>query len=322
MSTISLIGLATTAFGLTGSLFQNPVQELKGAAIAKFTVPSVELSSPKTLSGSTYARFGIVKAAASGVVSLVGSTSVIFVAGKDNFTQRDLAEFNQNAELDDFIVLFEIDTTILGGEVYRFTSSSKSSSAVKFGNNIYTPIDVDADGWEWNGSGQAPTPKLRIGNTTKLLTGLVNQYQDLLGATVTRIRTWARYLSDGNSPDSTSIFPRDVYRIERKATENKFFVEFELANAIDQSGKQLNARQILRDICTHRYRSWDPVTLQFIYTNVTCPYHGGASFNAQGVPCPTSQDMCGKLLSDCVARFGNNELPTRAFPGVARVRIN
>ena len=90
---------------------------------------------------------------------------------------------------------------------------------------------------------------------------------------------------------------------------------------MDQEGRKLPGRQVLKDACTHIYRFPDGMG-DFDYTNATCPYVGTDYFEATGASTnDPALDKCGKKLSDCRLRFGQHGvLPTRAFPGVARVR--
>ena len=80
---------------------------------------------------------------------------------------------------------------------------------------------------------------------------------DLTGATVTRIRTLARYLDSINfqgntnqlgTPDPTAEFPQEIYSIDRKATENREIVEFELAAPTDLAGVRIPGRQATRSL--------------------------------------------------------------------------
>jgi lambda family phage minor tail protein L len=235
----------------------------------------------------------------------------------------DIAQESQSFSPDDLVVLFELDATSIGGSILRFTSSAWEDKEIKFDANTYSPVPVEAEGFEWNGRGTFPTPTLRISNVNKVASAAVIDYEDLLGATVKRIRTFRQFLDDGASPDTTATFPIDIYKVERKTAHNKVFIEWELSSAIDQEGRKLPARQVLRDACTHRYRTWNGST--FNYTDVTCPYVGTALFDEIGTSLdPTTEqakDRCGKKLSDCRLRFTEHgKLPTRAFPGLARIR--
>jgi len=171
-----------------------------------------------------------------------------------------------------------------------------------------------------SGKGTLPSPKLRVLNTPTLNASIIT-LGDLIGSTLYRIRTFRTFLDDGSDPDPNAKLPIDVFKIERKAVHNKVYVEWELSAAMDHEGKMIPARQIIRDYCTHIYRVWNPETETFDYTKATCPFAGLSYFDEQDRPTNASGDRCGKRLSSCRARFGNNnQLPTRAFPGVAKVR--
>lgn len=235
----------------------------------------------------------------------------------------DIAQESQSFSPDDMVVLFELDATTIGGSILRFTSSAQETAEISFAGNTYSPVPVEAEGFEWNGRGAFPTPILRVSNVNKVASAAVIDYEDLLGATVKRIRTFRQFLDGEPTVDPTATFPIDVYKVERKTAHNKVFIEWELSSAIDQEGRKLPGRQVLRDACTHRYRIWNGSA--FDYTNATCPYADAALFDETGASLDPlteqAKDRCGKKLSDCRLRFGEHEkLPTRAFPGLARIR--
>ena len=98
---------------------------------------------------------------------------------------------------------------------------------------------------------------------------------------------------------------------------------FELSTPMDQQGKQIPARQVIRDTCLHRFRYW--ANGQWNYDGVTCPYAGPAMFLPNGEPTtdPTKA-RCGKRISDCKKHFStilgeNPTLPMFCFPGVGRI---
>ncbi len=227
----------------------------------------------------------------------------------------------QNSSLGKFITLFQLDLTNLGGEISYFTAGPLDGAAVLFDGNSYVPLPIQADGFEWSGKGSLPTPKIKLANINGLLVSTIIQYSDLVGGTLTRIRTFDRFLDTGAEPDPTAIFPIDVYRVERKSNQNKVFVEWELSASLDQEGVMLPFRQVIRDFCSHTYRLYDTSTGSFSYTKATCPYAGTNYFTELGVATESNNDKCGKRLSDCKLRFGETAvLPTRAFPGVARIK--
>jgi lambda family phage minor tail protein L len=219
----------------------------------------------------------------------------------------------------DFVQLFELDMTKLGGVVLRFVMAGDQADGVRWRGETYAPVQIEAEGFEMNGQGSLPTPKIRIANVNGMLTGLIRDYKDLIGARLTRTRTFRQHLDDGEEADPTACWAPDVYQVERNSVLNKIYVEWELSAVLDQQGTMLPARQVLRDYCDKTYRRWTGAG--FDYSTATCPYSGAACFDAEGASAASAGDRCGKRLSDCKRRFGATaELPYGGFPGVARVR--
>ena len=50
------------------------------------------------------------------------------------------------------------------------------------------------------------------------------------------------------TPDPTAEFKREIYLVDRKATENREIVEFELAAPSDLAGVRLPKRQCTREL--------------------------------------------------------------------------
>lgn len=219
---------------------------------------------------------------------------------------------------DAIIELFTLDVTPIGGAVYRFTSNTDGGDAIYHDGNLYAPVPLEAEGFEQTSQGAYPTPKIRISNANPVINAAVNEYGGLEGAILTRLKTFAKFLDDGDTPDPSAHFGMDVYTVERKSSQNKVYIEWELSASIDQQGRHLPNRSILRNTCTHRYRYYDGG--DFDYTDVSCPYTGTSYFNENGVPVTNpADDECGRRNSDCRLRFGESGiLPTRAFPGVGR----
>ena len=87
-------------------------------------------------------------------------------------------------------------------------------------------------------------------------------------------------------------------------------VEFELAASFDLEGVTLPRRQIVQNVCPWRYRGSE------------CGYTGTAYLDANDQAVASSSlDVCGKRLSSCKARFGQNaELPFGGFPAAGLIR--
>lgn len=258
-------------------------------------------------------------AVGAGPAAFLGGAAAIASAGSPAVSIVDLDRLVQQAEFGDEIELYELDATAIGGDVYRFTSTALADRPVSWGGNDYSPVPVEAEGWQWTGQGPLPTPVLRVANVSLAFGAATIAFNDLMGATVTRIRTLRRFLDGESDADDTAHFDPDIYRIDRKRKQTKTVIEWELAAALDQQGVFLPRRPILRNACTHRYRVWNGTA--FDYSKATCPYAGTDYFTASGAStAEAAADRCGKKLSDCKARFGSAPLPTRAFPGVARTQ--
>lgn len=238
----------------------------------------------------------------------------------------DINQVAQDPSPGQLITLYELDLAPLGdATVMRFTPDHLvNGNDIVFRGYAYDHVDVAAKGFEITGNGPIPTPSIQVANVGALLSGLLLQYEDLVGAMVRRIRTFSSFLDGGpDAAEANYAFAADVYVVENKQAHTKTHVEWKLSSVLDQQGRKLPGRQVLRDTCLHRYRFYNPTTTSFEYTNATCPYSGTNYWTAQGDVTTAANDRCGKRLSDCKLRFGTTGvLPTRAFPGAARFRRN
>lgn len=229
----------------------------------------------------------------------------------------------QRLSPDAIISLFMLDTTSLGGTFMYFVQGSENDGPVSFNGIEYSAVDVEFEGMETSGVGALPTPTIRVGNTDGLFQALINTWGDMLGCTIHRVRTYRKFLDSGESPDGQAYFGPDTFRIERKQAENSVFIEWELSAAIDQEGKQLPGRSVIRDTCPSRYRFWNAGTASFDYSKAQCPYVGSQSYDINDLPVSDpSKDVPSRRLSCCRTRFGRaNPLPFGGFPGVARSQV-
>lgn len=233
-------------------------------------------------------------------------------------TPQTITSEIQKLEPSAIIELFELDATTIGSDIFRFHAGTNGlRQSLVWQGNTYLPFPVQASGFDMSGNGQLPRPKLMMANVTGAITLLVLQYDDMLGAKITRRRTLAKYLDAVNFPggtnptaDNTAEFPSDVFFIDRKVTETRDVVEFELAAAFDVAGVQLPRRQIIQNVCTWRYRGTE------------CGYSGTSYFDANDAPVGSvGLDVCGKRLTSCEARFGaSNPLPFGSFPAAGLTR--
>lgn len=228
----------------------------------------------------------------------------------------------QKLEKEPKVILFEIDVRSTGQDaVLRFSPVVDGQEAwpIQFGGNVYQRLSISAQGFEWNGTGTAPRPTLTLFAKDLTFLSLVVNTNDLVGCPVRRIRTYRKYLDDGVSANPSAHYPIDNFRIERKSKQLRKEITFELSSPLDQQGKKIPARQVLRDTCSHRFRYW--ANGQWNYDGVTCPYAGAAMYDQKGEPTTDPlKARCGKKLSDCTTHFGEDAvLPMFAFPGVGRI---
>lgn len=190
-------------------------------------------------------------------------------------------------DLGEEVELFILDPTAIDSSlsVMYFCSSVKYNSAVKWKNAAgdgwvdYSPIPIEAEGFESTGQGTLPRPKIRINNVGALgalqgpLFTTMRDYNDLLGAKITRYKTLGKYLYGNTTQDYDAHFPPDVYLINQKTAQNPIYVEWELAPYFDCQGIKLPRRLILKDICQLRYRYWNSTSSAWVYddTENACP---------------------------------------------------
>tara|TARA_R100000329_G_scaffold20973_2_gene20542 strand:- start:453 stop:1031 length:579 start_codon:yes stop_codon:yes gene_type:complete len=173
----------------------------------------------------------------------------------------DLQKINPTSIIELFTIT--TDATLHGSaQTYRFHNGSNlnNNGDIVWAGNSYIKMPIEAEGFAFT-NGQLPRPTLTISNALGTITAIllnVNQVttgNDLTGATVTRIRTLARYLDAVNfsggtnplgTPDPTAEFPQEIYKIDRKSAENRDVVQFELAAVFDLAGIRAPKRQCTR----------------------------------------------------------------------------
>tara|TARA_Y100000361_G_C10997066_1_gene257285 strand:- start:35 stop:616 length:582 start_codon:yes stop_codon:yes gene_type:complete len=175
----------------------------------------------------------------------------------------DLQSINPSSIIELFTL--QLDTTLHGANtIYRFHAGSNlnANGQIVWDGNAYLRFPVQATGFAFQ-KGQLPRPKIIISNATGLISAIlltVNETttgNDLTGATVIRIRTLAKFIDAVNfpgntnpfgTPDPNAEFPQEKYAIDRKATETREVVEFELAAPTDLAGVRIPGRQATRSL--------------------------------------------------------------------------
>tara|TARA_B100000927_G_C16276034_1_gene393531 strand:+ start:81 stop:659 length:579 start_codon:yes stop_codon:yes gene_type:complete len=173
----------------------------------------------------------------------------------------EIQKINPSAIIELFVL--QLDTALHGANtIYRFHSGTNldANGEIIFAGNSYLRFPIQATGFAYQ-RGQLPRPKVTISNATGFISAIlvsVNQVtagNDLTGSTFTRIRTMAKFIDAVNfsggsnpfgTPDPTAEFKRQIFIVDRKSSENREIVEFELAAATDMAGVRAPKRQCTR----------------------------------------------------------------------------
>ena len=281
------------------------IGDIRRAATAQvtglfFKVTSVSGSSPYT-SGSSEPKWG------TNIGSTVVDNEITWTAISS--TYEELSVLAPSA----IIELFELhlDSTLHGStDVYRWHNGCNAAVTgdITWRSQAYSRQPVEATGFESSvGKGTLPRPTLTISNMTDMnITDLVNVAgitalllfvnkttpgNDLGGAIVKRIRTLKKYIDGESGADPYAEFPQEIWYVDRKASESRDLVSFELASKFDLPGVNLPRRQIVASVC------------QWAYKGDGCGYNGTNYFNVNDDPADASTDKCGKKLTSCKLRF-------------------
>lgn len=205
------------------------------------------------------------------------------------------------------VTLYKIDFTMLGGTILYF--HGHNDGPIVFQGITYQPYPLEARGFART-SDQQPSPTLAVANLNGNISALCLTYEDLVGAMLTRKRTFARYLDGAPEANPLEEYQPEIWFIERKSMEAREAVEFELSSALDFQGQELPGRLVLANQCPFRYRGDG------------CEYTGPPVATITDEP--TSDpllDRCGHRLQSCKLRlWPDGVLNFGGFPAAGLVR--
>tara|TARA_X000001388_G_C2233445_1_gene124177 strand:+ start:962 stop:1774 length:813 start_codon:yes stop_codon:yes gene_type:complete len=161
-------------------------------------------------------------------------------------------------------VSFNVNATLTDATVFLFHAGNniKDSGDIVWQSNTYTRMPCRAEGFKYSGKGLLPRPTLIFSNLLGTITTIIlsvnktTPFIDLQRAKVTRRRTLSRFLDATNfpsninpygTPDPTAELPREVYFIDKKQTENRNIVEFEMVSSFDLAGVGAPKKLVTRD---------------------------------------------------------------------------
>lgn len=192
---------------------------------------------------------------------------------------------------------------------FRFHNNIKLfNSSIYWQGNEYIAAPIQITDIEYSGDGTLPQPKLAITvsdsgiSELSRLKSYLRQIGDLVGAKLTRIRTFAKYLDAQNflqdqvnftvDPDPYAEFPRDIFYFDRKSREDKNTIEYELASILDVEGVKLPGRLVVSNICPAQYRG---AGCCYESSSRITSIHNGAELPLDAPPVANDRD---ELISD------------------------
>lgn len=237
------------------------------------------------------------------------------------------------------ITLYEIDITDIQSNlnlgsapieesVLRFHNMEVlNRSTLKFKSKEYHPIPIITDGFELRSDGGLPRPTLTFAslkatedlqsnNQFASLKRAILELNNMIGAKVTRIRTFAKFLDADNpgisietaefSSNKNPELPRDIFYVERKVSEDKSGIQLELASVLDIENFKLPARLCLATKCSWSYRG----------EGCCYEYQSAGSAETHGATghlpnsAPAIADDQDNLISETVTGYSTSTTPT------------
>jgi lambda family phage minor tail protein L len=292
------------------------------AASTAFAVGDVRAAATQQVSGLVFRCTTAGTSAASepawptDIGSTVTDNTVVWTAISSVY--EDLSSLAPSA----IIELFELrlDNSLHGSsDILRWHNGVNAdvTGNITWNGNEYIRLPVTAEGFEYTNTGTLPRPTITVANINSTISALlidvnlITTGNDLAGAEVRRIRTLKKYLDGEPTADPNAAFPEEIWYVDRKANETRDAVSFELASKFDLAGIKLPRRQIVANLCQWKYRSAE------------CGYTSSFYYDAGNVPVlSAADDVCGKRLDSCRARFGTNVVTGSATVGSTTVTLN
>ncbi|MDH2923798.1 lambda family phage minor tail protein L [Nicoletella semolina] len=231
--------------------------------------------------------------------------------------RQALPKLEQNA----LIELWEIDLTGLRaksdnrlGEVLRFhNGTTQGGGNIFWQGREFQAYPIEVQGLEASGQGPSNRPSLTLSNLYGLVTTLVLEFEQGIGAKVIRRQVYAQFLDavnfpNGNPQADPTQEAVSVYLIEQLKQLNEQVAVFELALPAETDNARIPLLMITSDTCIWRYRSAE------------CGYTGGAVADEYNKPTDDpKKDKCSHCLRGCELRFGKNAiLPFGGFPSTTQ----
>lgn len=201
-------------------------------------------------------------------------------------TVQEITKESHSLEPSTPIILYEIDISQIKKNLYLGTSLTIPEDYLRFHNmevlgqqkiyfrgETFHPIPITTEGFELSSGGSLPRPTIAfvsfkgINETAKTKSNFLAlkrallEIDSMIGAKVTRFRTYVKYLDSSNNipgvgefTGTNPEFPRDIYFVSRKIEESKRIIKLELSSVLDVENFRLPSRTCLANRCPWNYR--------------------------------------------------------------------
>ncbi|MGY0145269.1 phage minor tail protein L [Edwardsiella tarda] len=172
-------------------------------------------------------------------------------------TRNETTKSEQSARVD----LWEFDLTSIGGERYFFCNElNGNGEPVTWQGRQYQPYPIQCSGVEVKGKGATNRPSLAVSNLFGLVTGMAEDLQSLVGATVVRRQVYAKFLDAVNFPKGNPDADPEQeavarYIVEQLTELTAETATFALSIPTETDGAIFPGRIMLAEVCAWRYRS-------------------------------------------------------------------
>jgi len=180
---------------------------------------------------------------------------------------EELFQYSKNQVIE----LFEIsDIRGDSSSIYFYGGINNFNEGIIFDGKTYIYLPFSGEDFATRGDGKMNRPKIKIINHLGLFSKYIKNKDDLLRARVHRTRTFVKFLDKENflnfdedyeywynlgiDPDPSAIIKKETWLIAQKINENKNYIEYELANALDLDNITLPRRKIINNYCSWKYR--------------------------------------------------------------------
>jgi lambda family phage minor tail protein L len=203
-------------------------------------------------------------------------------------TLKEISKESISLEASSIISFYEIDLTSvklslnigsadLLPDILRFHNEEVfNRTKLYFRGDTYHPMPILADGFEMTMNGSLPRPTLTITSMMGILAEAeshayfnslkraILELENMIGAKVSRIRTFYKFLDASNNlpgvgdfssgVNNNPEFPKETYFVERKVSEDKNGIQLELSSVLDLERFKLPGRLCLANRCPWTYR--------------------------------------------------------------------